>query len=261
MRQMTVIASLPYTISTPGYYSLGSNFTPSNANFSAITINCDNVCLDFNGYVIDGSSAGVNSISHGIYFSQRKNIYLMNPRVVGFLYGIRINDNEACSNGHHVIKGGILVNNLFRGIRIDGTANVVDDCQVLGVAGCTFFANAFAMGIEATGPSARVGYCSVAEVYPQGTGEAVGISISNSGLGTQVYNNKISNKTLPENSFGIWCGSSSKVILEDNHVISMDVGIATSSGVTGAYRDNLTSGCNTPYIISGENMIDAGNNQ
>ena len=56
----TSITSLPYTISSPGTYCLGSNLAaaaaPVSNDYAAITIEADDVVLDLAGRLLDGSA-------------------------------------------------------------------------------------------------------------------------------------------------------------------------------------------------------------
>lgn len=59
----TKITSVPYTISSPGFYYLGSNLTYSGTG-SAISVDAENVTLDLMGFSLTG--AGKSSSNCGI---------------------------------------------------------------------------------------------------------------------------------------------------------------------------------------------------
>lgn len=258
---MTIITTIPYTISSPGYYELGSNISSTNSNFSAITINSDNVTLDLKNYTLSNSGAGPNTISNGVYANQRKNVTIQNGAVSNFLYGIRLEDTSTnYSVSNYLVKNVKTLSNTFRGMCISGTNNSVTCCIVDDTQGCTFFSNAFSCGIEVKGVCNYVARNVISTVFPQGTGEGLGISVSDGGNGSLIEDNKIINATLASSSYGIWVGGNSNVVCNNNTIINYQHGIAYSSPTSGAYLNNKAISCTVPYTISNSDVIDLGSN-
>lgn len=86
------ITSLPYTISSPGFYYLGSNLTSSGSG-AAITIAANNVTLDLMGFTLTGSpgnSVGINL--QGSYIEVR------NCSVTQFSSGTGVADASSVTN-------------------------------------------------------------------------------------------------------------------------------------------------------------------
>jgi hypothetical protein len=54
----TNIATLPFTVTSPGIYCFNASLAYPAASGIAINIASDDVVLDLNGHVLDGSAAG-----------------------------------------------------------------------------------------------------------------------------------------------------------------------------------------------------------
>ncbi len=65
LRPGTPIASLPYTISQPGYYYLTGNLTMTTAGADGITVNSNDVTLDLGGFVLNGGGTGRDGVNVG----------------------------------------------------------------------------------------------------------------------------------------------------------------------------------------------------
>src|SRR5687768_7772540 len=55
----TLIATVPVTITASGVYCLNSNIVTSMTTGNAITINIGNVVIDFNGFYLSNTPAGI----------------------------------------------------------------------------------------------------------------------------------------------------------------------------------------------------------
>lgn len=120
----TPISSLPYVISSSGSYYITGNLT-CPANTHAITINADDVSIDFKGHTITGQGAGT-SIYNGIYASAKKNIEISNGAIKEFYQGIWMNST---SNAVRII-GIRSSSNTSNGILISGSETFIKDCIV-----------------------------------------------------------------------------------------------------------------------------------
>ena len=112
----TRITSLPYTISTPGYYYLGGNL--SYADGHAITVDADNVTIDLMGFTLTGPS---NGYYHGIRdLILGNNLEVRNGTISGWVAPIvTFRDNQriigvrSSGNTYGITMGG--ANNLVMG--------------------------------------------------------------------------------------------------------------------------------------------------
>jgi parallel beta-helix repeat protein len=137
----TRITSVPYTISTPGFYYLGSDLTYSGGG-NAITVNADDVTLDLMGFSL--TKDGPKGTTRGIYLNGRTNVEIRNGTIRGFYYGVfeqsnsgkqhRALDVRATATGigiefngsDHLVKACNASNNSGSGIHLD--SGVISDC-------------------------------------------------------------------------------------------------------------------------------------
>ena len=182
----TKITSLPYTISTPGFYYLGGNFTYTGVD-PAITVTANGVTLDLMGFSLSG-----NGTNKGIFMSARKNVEIRNGSLQNFSYGIH--EDFSDSARHRVINVRVEGNNTYQlnsyGILLEGNGHLVKGCSAWGSN----------TGIRIT--NGTVNGCHL-------EGCRFGISISNSGnaIGNSVW--------LAGNQVGITGGT---VMLDQNTV-------------------------------------------
>jgi hypothetical protein len=119
----TKITSLPYTISTPGFYYLTGDLVYS-INNTGITINSDDVTLDLMGFRLSGG--GISGANYAIFMNGRKNVEIRNGILSGWLEGIW----EPSTSGlrHRVIN--MRVENMTDGIYLNGRGHLVKGCSV-----------------------------------------------------------------------------------------------------------------------------------
>ena len=143
----TPIASLPFTITQPGYYYLTRNLT-SVSGINAISIQSDDTTLDLHGFTLQGPGGA----GDGVFVSgAHTNLVIQNGGVRGWFNGIdaglgtssRISHVAAIGNGFSLNDGsfGIIVgdnstiadcvvnNNKSTGIR--GAAVIIRNCIVV----------------------------------------------------------------------------------------------------------------------------------
>lgn len=94
----TKIASLPYTISTPGYYYLTGNLSYAGGN--GIIIDSNNVTIDLMGFVLAGPDTETGEYS-GIYMNGRQSVEIRNGIVKGWKYGVQ--EKGPTGSNHRVI--------------------------------------------------------------------------------------------------------------------------------------------------------------
>jgi hypothetical protein len=119
----TKIISVPYTISTPGFYYLGGNLTHSGDG-NAITVSADNVTLDLMGFRLHHEGDMENS--YGVYMSARTNVEVRNGTVSGFFIGIAEVSNLN-GNKHRAID--IRATNTNTGIWFYGKNHLIKNCN------------------------------------------------------------------------------------------------------------------------------------
>jgi hypothetical protein len=115
----TRIASLPYTISTPGFYYLSNDLDTSGAG---IIVNADNVTIDLMGFCL--KYTGITGAT-GIDMNGRANVEIRNGTVSSFIYGIR-ESNTSTGAKHRVINVRAIHNSY--GIWLSGENHLVNGC-------------------------------------------------------------------------------------------------------------------------------------
>jgi hypothetical protein len=124
----TKITSLPYTITSPGFYYLGDNLTAAAGN--GITISSDGVTLDLMGFCLNGNSSGT-----GIYMSGRKNVEIRNGTLRGWFYAIYDSDmmNPSQPRNHRVIN--VRAEGNATGVAFSGVGHLIKGCSFLNNTG------------------------------------------------------------------------------------------------------------------------------
>ncbi|MEA3487107.1 MAG: right-handed parallel beta-helix repeat-containing protein, partial [Thermodesulfobacteriota bacterium] len=122
----TQIKSLPYTISSPGFYYIARDLSCA-AGSHGITITADNVTLDLMGFSLVWSGTGSFD---GIYMYNRDNVEIRNGTVRNFSrHGIC--EHNTGGTGHRVINIRAKDNG-NTGISLCGKSNIVERCTVVG---------------------------------------------------------------------------------------------------------------------------------
>jgi hypothetical protein len=122
----TPISSLPYPINSSGSYYLTSNLTSTG---DGITVNADNVTIDFNGFTMTGPGKS-SATGYGVYMDGRKNVEIKNGTIREFGYdGIRENNNPY-GQGHRIIHMRVEDNGgpFYYGIFLSGKHHLIRDC-------------------------------------------------------------------------------------------------------------------------------------
>lgn len=254
------------TISAPGNYDITSDMTQSNPADHAIYINpgVHYVTITLKARIV--GAGGAASTNAGIYApnSAALNIIGLGGSIRGFAYGV-LGDNNFRAN----LRGVSVVDALFRGIKLTGDDMNVSDCDIRNVTGATWTPNAYCMGIEVSGASTSGGRPKVLrnvvqKVHGMGTGESVGISITDNGLGAIVMGNAVINDYKPGNplgagaSIGLWIGGQTDARVMHNMVDNFDYGCLFSSPPTGFVDENSYPNCTTPFLDSGGDVVVGG---
>ncbi len=118
------ITSLPFTISNPGSYYLGSNLSYSGGH--GITIASDHVTLDLMGFTLTGPGSTYYAIS----MTGRQNVEIRNGTLSGWQIGIR--EGYSTGTGHRVIN--IRAEGNETGVFLGGSGHLIKGCQASGGA-------------------------------------------------------------------------------------------------------------------------------
>lgn len=120
----TRISSVPYTISSPGFYYLGGNLSYGGSE-SAITVNTDDVTIELMGYTL--TSTGEGSWRRGVYMHGRKNVEIRNGTINHFSVGIY--EEQQTGKGHRVVNVRFIGN--YMGVLLSGTNHMLAGCTAL----------------------------------------------------------------------------------------------------------------------------------
>lgn len=126
-RAVTVITSLPYTITTSGEYELKNNLTANGTN--GIGVNASNVSINLAGYTITGvQTSGQTGIS---VFPNQNNVSIQNGTITGFLYGVVFESGSGLE-----LKNVQLFGISATGVYLAGDNNcLIENCFILGTGG------------------------------------------------------------------------------------------------------------------------------
>lgn len=246
---------LPATIARSGVYCLVDNLATAAATGTAITINADDVVLDLNGWTLDGSAAGLGTETVGIGSVGHSNITVKNGTVRGFHAGVQLVD-IGTSVGH-VVEGIRAERNTSSGLSVSALGARVRGNQVLHTGGSTVPLTSRGHGIAVNAPAGVVADNLVVATTSTAATFAYGIHATRSD-GLVIEGNRVLNEVVaPGTTYGIIIPFSQDVLVVNNRVTRTTEGVVYSSGATGKYRDNLTSGVAVPFSGTG---TDAGNN-
>ncbi len=117
----TIISSVPYTISAPGNYVLGSNLVYSSAAGAAIQIFSSNVTLDLGGHYLYFPGTPTSNV--GVYVHNAGNVIIQNGIIAAFHYGVYFD-----RTGGTALNTGNIVQNLR-------LTNVINGVVLFTVAG------------------------------------------------------------------------------------------------------------------------------
>ncbi|GAB5490342.1 MAG: hypothetical protein Phog2KO_05570 [Phototrophicaceae bacterium] len=270
------INRLPYIIRSSGYYCLDRDL---NAIWGGITVNADNVIIDFNGYSMNGSQ-NPNNTYYGISAENRSNIQVRNGSITGFLYAINFNDiaykqGVPYETGWHIIDNMNISYATFRGIVIRGNENLIQNNTIQYIQGNLVYENSFAIGIESTGPNVVIRDNFVYEVRGMGStdiGEGIGISITDHGDNSTITTNTVINDTielspvdkesgLSRSTWAIWVGGESSGMISYNEIDNYMFGIAfTSTTKNSLIHDNIIIHSYAPITLTNTEIYLTYNN-
>lgn len=265
---MPQIASLPYTISTPGTYTLADHMQCAG---TGITVVCNDVVIDLNKKTIYGPT-NPDTNTYGVVSFNYERIKIVNGGIRGFMYGIYLSDlidsfrpTGSFDGGGHILEDLEITKSTFRGMRIEGNGNIVRRNIIREIGGCTVYPNSYAFGIESFGPGAFIEDNRLYECRGFGVadiGEGVGISVSDYGRGTVIRDNvilwssrEVSNQYADwpgqsRSTYGVWVGGDSSDVVVDGNVITNAVyGITFKRTTSGVFTRNVVNNSVVPFYL------------
>ncbi len=232
--EFKVIDSIPTEITSPGAYCLSADFETSE---TAIVIKASNVLIDMAGHRIQGPGTPESS-AVGIKWNSKSNIGIRNGTIAGFFYGIcgnaphsKISAGPESAASDITIQNLVLLDNSFRGIRVDAARATIRSNLIKSTGGTTVYDDAYSMGIEVIGPDCLVQGNWIMDTYPVGVGEGVAVSLSHNIDGGRVFGNWISNEQLPfpGRAFAFWIGKGRDIQVTNNMARGFTYPFAPSS--------------------------------
>lgn len=244
------------TISAPGTYFIDSDMTQTNPNDDAIRIapgvHYVNIILRGGRLVGAGGPSSTNAGIHAVG-NAAVTVIGQGGSIRGFGYGLHFEDTLIPR-----IDGVFVQDALFRGIKIEGDDAYVADCDIRDVHGATWTPNAYCMGIEVQGMTTngrpKILRNLVQTVHGTGSGESVGISLSDNSIGGMVSGNIIKNDTKAGMPFGLgaciglWLGGAGDITTGHNTLDYWDYGIANSLP-DGRRGQNMYVNCTIDFYL------------
>jgi hypothetical protein len=123
----TIINSVPYNITAPGNYVVGSNLVYSSAAGAAITIVSSNVTLDLGGHYLYYPGTPTSNV--GVYVHNAGNVIIQNGIIAVFQYGVYF-DRTGGSQGTALNSGNIVQNLRLTNVNYGVVLNTVAESIV-----------------------------------------------------------------------------------------------------------------------------------
>ena len=235
----TEIRVLPTKITVPGIYCLKKDLrvAAGSADSASISVATDDVVIDLNEHLLDGSILGPATAQDGIVAFGRKHITVRNDTIRGFRGGVRLTGNppDVANFGEHLVEDLHLDQNYTFGIQVFGNKGVVRRNTVSGSR----------LAINIIGAIPRITDNAVLDTVDPAGGLAVALDVQDSPFAV-IERNTISNATLaPGESQGMFVTAASVIV--DNRVNNMRTGIIFFGGA-GVLKDNVIGGADTPFL-------------
>ena len=229
-RTATMIATVPFMITQPGFYQLARDLSyPKKAPGDTavigalIEIAASDVTLDFDNHTLAGPDDAHTGV-FGVYAWDRENLCIKNGRITRCYVGVYLHGSGAAGYTHNAnnrVENMEITQDYHVGIFLESARDSrVHDCRVNRIGPSQRIA--FSCGIVATGHGIELSHNVISDVIP-----------------------------LSADAYGIFCNGSPGVFAVDNIVSNCQFGISA-----GKYRNNLTDGCKLPF----SGGTDAGGN-
>jgi hypothetical protein len=243
----TEITAVPYTITAPGIYCLKTSLSTAGGP-NAIAVGANDVVIDLNGNILDGSPAGAGTNNIGVQAYNAKHVIVRNGTIRGFRDGIALSGSTSSSAEGYVVERMRLEHNTWHGVFLVGKGNIVRNNVVLSTGGAAVpdpGSTANPIGMWVRGDGSQVTDNQVLDTVESTAGTAYGIVVMKS-IGAVVERNAVSNAAFgPSNSVGIsFFGNNHTAV--GNRIVNMRTGIEFLVG-SGIYMGNTVGGAITPY--------------
>ena len=183
--QCIEIMAVPVTISTPGVHCFKKVISTAMASGNAITVNANNVTIDFNDFELDGLGAGPNTEAIAVYALNRRNLTIRNARIRGFRQGIAIEETENSNlSAGHLIEDSSFEGNTYKGIHVAGFGVTIRRNRITDT--------------DSTPPAAPAGTISSGGSTTTASSGASTRPSAQARTSRNAGLNKISNKTIPQ---------------------------------------------------------------
>jgi hypothetical protein len=145
------IRAVPFTIRIPGHYCFGANVRTSITTGNAIQIDADDVVLDLNGFILDGTASGTGTNANGIFTYDRRHVTVRNGTVRGFFDGLQLGAGGARAAAITVERMRVDRNMVGIAVRGLGGGHAVRDNVVTNSGGSTVPGETNGVGISVYG--------------------------------------------------------------------------------------------------------------
>jgi hypothetical protein len=146
----TIINSVPYTITAPGNYVVGTNLTYSSAAGAAITILSSNVTLDLGGHYLYYPGTPVSNF--GVFVHNAGNVIIQNGIIAVFYYGVFFDDAGGSTLNSGNIVQNLRLTNLIFGVTLSpASGSIVRNNQMTSTSNGTL-----GIGIDIVGGSGNL---------------------------------------------------------------------------------------------------------
>lgn len=235
------IRKVPFQIKKSDSYCLKRNLTfkDKGTGETAISINADNVILNFNGYSICTKEFNDQTETRGVSAEGYDNIVIRNGMTCGFSSGIHISGGSG-----HVIENMQVDLSYTRGISILSAESVIIRKNRITRTG----GNGLGVSVRgiyiAQGSEAKVTDNDVSNTSRNASDSQSAYGINITGDMSIAENNRVTNST----DYGIYFSNNSDVIAVNNRILNSTDGFYGLRFNTSPslYKDNVIGGFSTP---------------
>ncbi|MHC1593264.1 MAG: NosD domain-containing protein, partial [Methermicoccaceae archaeon] len=242
---MTHITTLPYNITSSGYYMLDVDCSNESGSY-AIKINASDVVLYGNGHTLDGNES---SNTYGIWAENVNNVTIENLTVTDWYRGIYWDNVDDGS-----IVGCTATSNHDYGICLDSSSNntlTSNTASSNSYDGIRLYSSCNYNTLTNNTANSNSQYGIY--LHSSSGNTLTSNTVSNSYNGIYLHSssgNTLTDNTAPNNDYGIWLGISSNNMLSNNTASSNNYhGIQISSSSNYNTLSNNTASSNTYYGI------------
>ena len=153
----TAINAVPITLTAPGRYFLAMNLNSTNSSKSAITVDADDVTIDFQDHSLT-TDTGQNTSANGITATNHRNITIKNGTLHGFKTAVVLQKGSSTNsnNFNHMVQNMRVSFSTFCGILIaDGCGCRIENCQINRTGGTFSGVDCIGINLQSSNVVAR----------------------------------------------------------------------------------------------------------